>query len=70
MWTNVKYVLSIKYTLYQQLMKVTFLQDLQQELSISAMPTFLFYKNGEKVADVVGADQGNLQKNLENLISS
>ena len=30
--------------------------DVAQELGIRAMPTFLFYKNGEKVDEVVGAN--------------
>lgn len=30
--------------------------DVSQELGIRAMPTFLFFKDGEKVAEVVGAN--------------
>jgi thioredoxin 1 len=30
--------------------------DVAQELSVRAMPTFMFFKNGEKVDEVVGAD--------------
>ncbi|CRG84329.1 hypothetical protein PISL3812_01626 [Talaromyces islandicus] len=30
--------------------------DVAQELGIRAMPTFLFFKNGEKVTEVVGAN--------------
>ena len=30
--------------------------DVSQELGIRAMPTFLFFKDGEKVAQVVGAN--------------
>jgi len=30
--------------------------DVAQELGIRAMPTFLFFKNGEKVGEVVGAN--------------
>ena len=30
--------------------------DVAQELGIRAMPTFLFYKDGEKVKEVVGAN--------------
>ncbi|XP_061183825.1 uncharacterized protein LOC133192013 [Saccostrea echinata] len=29
---------------------------------ISAMPTFHFYKNGEKLDEVVGADEGKLRE--------
>ncbi len=30
--------------------------DLAQELGIRAMPTFVIFKNGEKVSEVVGAN--------------
>ncbi|EXJ55755.1 hypothetical protein A1O7_08685 [Cladophialophora yegresii CBS 114405] len=30
--------------------------DVAQELGVRAMPTFMFFKNGEKVDEVVGAD--------------
>lgn len=30
--------------------------DVAQELGVRAMPTFLLFKNGEKVAEVVGAN--------------
>ncbi|KAJ9602888.1 thioredoxin trx1 [Cladophialophora chaetospira] len=30
--------------------------DVAQELSVRAMPTFMFFKNGEKVDEVVGAN--------------
>jgi len=32
------------------------LPDLAQELGIRAMPTFIIFKNGEKVGEVVGAN--------------
>ncbi|KAK0347731.1 thioredoxin trx1 [Friedmanniomyces endolithicus] len=35
--------------------------DVAQELSIRAMPTFLLFKNGEKVAEVVGANPSALE---------
>ncbi|KAJ5565460.1 Thioredoxin [Penicillium frequentans] len=31
--------------------------DVAQELNVRAMPTFMFFKGGEKVTEVVGADQ-------------
>ena len=31
--------------------------DVAQELSIRAMPTFLLFKDGERIEDVVGADE-------------
>lgn len=35
--------------------------DVAQELGIRAMPTFLIFKNGEKVAEVVGANPRALE---------
>lgn len=40
--------------------------DVAQELGIRAMPTFLLFKNGERVGEVVGANP----KALEAAISS
>ncbi|KAK4248323.1 thioredoxin-like protein [Corynascus novoguineensis] len=34
--------------------------DLAQELGIRAMPTFIIFKNGEKVGDLLGANPGGL----------
>ena len=43
--------------------------DVAQELGIRAMPTFLLFKNGEKLAEVVGANpkalETAIQANLE-----
>ncbi|KAF1992780.1 thioredoxin [Amniculicola lignicola CBS 123094] len=39
--------------------------DLAQELGIRAMPTFLFFKNGEKVTEVVGANPAALKAAIE-----
>ncbi|KAF2655576.1 thioredoxin-domain-containing protein [Lophiostoma macrostomum CBS 122681] len=43
--------------------------DVAQELGIRAMPTFLLFKNGEKVAEVVGANtkalEAAIKANLE-----
>lgn len=36
------------------------LQDVAQAENITAMPTFYFYKEGNRVADVVGANQEKL----------
>ena len=45
------------------------LPDVAQELAVRAMPTFFVFKNGEKVGEVVGANQKALealvQKQLE-----
>ncbi|GAB7338843.1 hypothetical protein MBLNU457_5532t1 [Dothideomycetes sp. NU457] len=42
--------------------------DVAQELGIRAMPTFLLFKNGEKVGEVVGANpkalEAAIQQNL------
>jgi thioredoxin 1 len=35
--------------------------DVAQELGIRAMPTFLLFKNGEKVGEVVGANERALE---------
>ena len=40
--------------------------DLAQEYAVSAMPTFMVFKKGEKVQSVVGADV----KGLDNAISA
>jgi len=43
--------------------------DVAQDLGIRAMPTFLLFKNGEKVAEVVGANpkalEAAIKANLE-----
>lgn len=36
-------------------------EQISQECGIKAMPTFIFFKNGEKVESVVGADPSKLQ---------
>ena len=36
--------------------------DVAQELGIRAMPTFLLFKGGEKVAEVVGANERALEE--------
>ncbi len=39
--------------------------DVAQELGIRAMPTFLLFKNGEKVAEIVGANKKALEAAIE-----
>ncbi|KII94238.1 hypothetical protein PLICRDRAFT_171901 [Plicaturopsis crispa FD-325 SS-3] len=34
--------------------------DISQEVGVRAMPTFVAYKDGEKIGDLVGANPGNL----------
>jgi len=38
--------------------------DLAQELNVRAMPTFMLFKNGEKVGEVVGADKRALRAKI------
>ncbi|KAK3069019.1 thioredoxin trx1 [Teratosphaeriaceae sp. CCFEE 6253] len=40
--------------------------DVAQELSVRAMPTFLLFKNGEKVGEVVGANPKALETAIQN----
>jgi len=54
--------------LSQELTDVVFLKvdvdevsDVASEQNVSAMPTFLFFKKGEKVAEVVGANEEKLK---------
>ena len=35
--------------------------DVAQELAIRAMPTFMLFKGGEKVAEIVGANEKALE---------
>jgi thioredoxin 1 len=44
--------------------------DVAQELNVRAMPTFMFFKDGLKVNEVVGADLKAIEKNLNDLIAS
>ncbi|KAH9948215.1 thioredoxin [Amylocystis lapponica] len=39
-------------------------QDIAQEVGIRAMPTFIAFKKGNKLAEVVGANPGQLEKLL------
>lgn len=40
--------------------------DVAQELAVRAMPTFLLFKNGEKVGEVVGANPTALETAIKN----
>ncbi|GAA6049795.1 hypothetical protein JCM3770_002165 [Rhodotorula araucariae] len=40
-------------------------EEVAGEVGIKAMPTFVLYKNGEKVGTVVGADPNKLKAALE-----
>jgi thioredoxin 1 len=39
--------------------------DVAQELNVRAMPTFMFFKGGEKVTEVVGADQAQIANGIK-----
>jgi thioredoxin 1 len=39
--------------------------DVAQELGVRAMPTFMFFKNGEKVDEVVGADRRAIEAAIQ-----
>lgn len=41
------------------------LSEVAQELGIRAMPTFMLFKNGEKVEEVVGANEKALKAAIE-----
>lgn len=40
-------------------------EDVSQEYGIRAMPTFIAFKDGEKVDEVVGADPSKLERMIE-----
>jgi len=40
------------------------LEDVAESCGISAMPTFHFYKNGQKVAEVVGASEPKIREEI------
>ncbi|XP_078532701.1 thioredoxin-like [Lissotriton helveticus] len=42
-------------------------QDVAQHCDIKCMPTFIFFKNGEKVDDFSGANQATLEDKVKNL---
>jgi thioredoxin-like negative regulator of GroEL len=45
-------------------------EQISQEVGIKAMPTFVFFKNGQKLSDVVGANPQKLQVSVSSLDSS
>ena len=46
------------------------LSEVAAEWSVSAMPTFLLFKNGEKVGEVVGANARALEAEIKKAIES
>ncbi|KAF7596344.1 hypothetical protein BBP40_002088 [Aspergillus hancockii] len=45
------------------------LSDVAAELGVRAMPTFMLFKNGEKVSDIVGANPPALEAGIKTLIA-
>ncbi|KAJ5621844.1 hypothetical protein N7528_005076 [Penicillium herquei] len=43
-------------------------EDLTHELEVSAMPTFMLFKNGEKVTEILGADPVNIEGAIKSLL--
>jgi thioredoxin 1 len=41
------------------------LQDLAGELGVSAMPTFFFFKKGNKIHEVIGASEAKIKEGIE-----
>ncbi|TPX56910.1 hypothetical protein PhCBS80983_g04204 [Powellomyces hirtus] len=39
--------------------------DVAEQAGVSSMPTFLIYKNGEKIAEVVGANPTKLETEIK-----
>lgn len=48
---------------------VDMVPDVAQELGIRAMPTIIFFKNGEKITEVVGANQHAIEEGIRALIA-
>lgn len=44
--------------------------DVAQELGIRAMPTIVYFKNGEKVGEVIGASPGEIEATVVKHIES
>ncbi|KAJ5886701.1 thioredoxin domain-containing protein [Penicillium subrubescens] len=43
--------------------------DVAQELGIRAMPTILFFNNGEKITEVVGANPQGIENGIKALVA-
>ncbi|XP_005750521.2 thioredoxin-like [Pundamilia nyererei] len=52
---------------YTHLMYLLLFQDVSSSCGIRSMPTFQFYKNGQKLHEFSGADQATLLKKVEEL---
>lgn len=47
---------------------VTKVEEVAQELNVNAMPTFMLFKNGEKVTEVVGAEPHHIENVIKSLV--
>ncbi|KAJ6111975.1 thioredoxin trx1 [Penicillium sp. IBT 18751x] len=43
--------------------------EIAQELNVNAMPTYVFFKDGQKFSQVVGGDMKAVEKNLNDLVA-
>ncbi|CDS14150.1 hypothetical protein LRAMOSA06320 [Lichtheimia ramosa] len=44
--------------------------DVAAEAEVRAMPTFIFYHNGKKITDVVGANAAKLEEAIKDLVNA
>ncbi|EPS26868.1 hypothetical protein PDE_01808 [Penicillium oxalicum 114-2] len=44
--------------------------DVAQEIGARAMPTFYFFKKGEKINEVIGANPGAVRSGIESLMAA
>ncbi|MCO5585152.1 hypothetical protein L7F22_039084 [Adiantum nelumboides] len=45
-------------------------EQISQEVGITAMPTFVFFKNGQKITQTVGANPQQLQAAIKQVVSA
>ncbi|KAI4528902.1 thioredoxin-like protein [Schizophyllum commune] len=45
-------------------------EQIAQEVAVRAMPTFIAFKNGEKIGSTVGANPGGLEKFLKEVVTA
>ena len=43
-------------------------RDISRDQDIRAMPTFIFYRNGQRVASMVGGNKAEFQKKLQEFV--
>ena len=54
-------------SVYFILCDVDELEDLEEASDVTGVPTFIFQKNGKKLAEFSGANEGKLIKTIEEL---